>query len=124
MSLVLTIEAGIFLCLGTLGFVAGAFAQRFGASGDRALKLSAGVALFLLLAVRRGYGDPLLILGLSICSFGAPVALAYGFHARRNAPERRLAWAGFILSIIAFVFFVFWMIASALNLGVALGLWK
>jgi len=30
----------------------------------------------------------------SVLCLTAPLAVMYGFHARRNAPERALAWAG------------------------------
>jgi hypothetical protein len=44
----------------------------------------------------------------------------YGFHARRHAPQRVLAWAGLVLSLVVFVPFVMVMIGSALNLKDAL----
>ena len=50
----------------------------------------------------------------------APVALLYGFHARRKAPERVLAWIGLGLSILIFVPFALVMIGCVLNLGVTL----
>jgi len=50
----------------------------------------------------------------------APIALIYGFHARRNAPERAVAWAGSALSLIVFIPFVMMMIGLVLNLRKAL----
>jgi hypothetical protein len=52
----------------------------------------------------------------SILCFTAPLAVVYGFHARRNAPQRALAWAGLILSLIVFVPFVIAMIGAILSL--------
>jgi len=49
-----------------------------------------------------------------------PFAVLYGFHARRHAPQRALAWAGLVLSLVVFVPFVMVMIGSALNLKDAL----
>ncbi len=122
MSVVPAIIFGFYLSLGILGLITGAFVSRFGANGERALKMSAGAALLPLVAWHRPIADPLAILALSLFSFGAPVALAYGFHARRKASEHGLAWTGLILSIVAFGLFVCWMIASILNLGEAVGL--
>ena len=60
------------------------------------------------------------MLMVSILCLTAPLALMYGFHARRNAPERALAWAALVLSLVVFAPFVMVMIASVLNLGNAL----
>ena len=56
----------------------------------------------------------------SILCFTAPLAVVYGFHARRNAPQRALAWVGLILSLIVFVPFVMAMIGAILSLRDAL----
>ena len=58
----------------------------------------------------------MLTLMASVLCLTAPLAVMYGFHARRNAPERALAWAGLVLSLIAFLPFVALMISSALSL--------
>jgi hypothetical protein len=57
---------------------------------------------------------------VSVLCLTAPLALMYGFHARRHAPERALAWAGLVLSLVMFLPFVMAMIASVLNLKDAL----
>ncbi|MCX6902613.1 MAG: hypothetical protein NTW03_03885 [Verrucomicrobia bacterium] len=57
-----------------------------------------------------------MVLMVSIHSLTAPLAVLYGFHAKRNAPQRALAWAGLALSLIVFVPFVAVMVASVLNL--------
>jgi len=57
---------------------------------------------------------------VSIFCLTTPFALLYGFHARRNAPQRALAWTGLALSLVVFVPFVMLMIGSALNLREAL----
>jgi len=62
----------------------------------------------------------MVVLMVSILCLTAPLAVIYGFHARRKAPERALAWAGLVLSLVVFVPFAMVMIASALNLGEAL----
>jgi hypothetical protein len=62
----------------------------------------------------------MLTLMVSVFCLTAPLAVMYGFHARRNAPERALAWAGLVLSLITFLPFVMVMIASVLSLGEAL----
>jgi hypothetical protein len=62
----------------------------------------------------------MLMLMASIFCLTTPFALLYGFHARRNAPQRALAWTGLVLSLVVFVPFVMVMIASALNLKEAL----
>lgn len=59
------------------------------------------------------------VLMVSILCLMTPFAVMYGFHARRKAPERALAWAGLVLSLVVFVPFVMVMIVSALNLGAA-----
>src|SRR4051812_22351517 len=102
MNTIIVVICCIYLSLGILGLVAGAFASRFRASGERALKLSSGVAVLPLLAWHRAFGDPVLILALSLFSFSSPVALAYGFRVRRLASDRGLAWTAFILSIVVF----------------------
>ncbi len=56
----------------------------------------------------------------SIFCLTAPLALLYGFNARRKAPQRALAWVGLALSLVVFVPFVMVMIGSALNLREAL----
>jgi len=56
----------------------------------------------------------------SILCFTAPLAVVYGFHARRNAPQRALAWAGLILSLVVLVPFVIAMIGAILSLRDAL----
>jgi hypothetical protein len=124
MNIMVVVICCIYLLLGILGLVAGAFAPRFRASGERALRLSAGATLLPLLAWHRAFGDPILIMALSLFSFSSPLALAYGFHVRRLASERGLAWTAFILSIVAFGLFVCWMVASTLTLGSTVGLWK
>jgi hypothetical protein len=53
---------------------------------------------------------------VSILAFTAPLAVLYGFHARRKAPQRALAWTGLVLSLVAFIPFAALMIASVLNL--------
>ena len=53
----------------------------------------------------------------SIVCFTSPLALAYGFHARRYATRRALAWVGLLFSLLVFVPFVVMMVASVLNLG-------
>jgi hypothetical protein len=60
------------------------------------------------------------MLKVGIFCLTAPIALIYGFHARRKAPERALAWAGLALSLIVFIPFVMMMIGSVLNLREAL----
>jgi hypothetical protein len=62
----------------------------------------------------------MVVLMASILCLTAPFAVMYGFHARRHAPQRALAWAGLVLSLVVFVPFVMVMIASVLNLGEAL----
>ena len=62
----------------------------------------------------------MVMLMVSIFCLTAPLALLYGFNARRKAPQRALAWAGLVLSFLVFVPFVMVMIGSALNLGNAL----
>ncbi len=57
---------------------------------------------------------------VSILCFTAPLAVIYGFHARRRAPQRALAWIGLVLSFVAFVPFAAVMIAQVLNLRDAL----
>jgi hypothetical protein len=114
----------LYVLLGAAGLLTSAFAQRFAAMGERALQLSIAVAVGCLAAWHRGIGDPISILGLSLFCFGAPLALAYGFHARRNAPDRRLAWGGLALGLVVFGLFICWMIASVLNFGEATGLWE
>ncbi|MGD1083509.1 MAG: hypothetical protein ABSA47_02015 [Verrucomicrobiota bacterium] len=52
----------------------------------------------------------------SILCLTTPIAVVYGFHARRKAPQRALAWAGLVLSLVMFVPFVMLMIGSVLNL--------
>jgi hypothetical protein len=56
----------------------------------------------------------------SVLCLTAPLAVFYGFHARRKAPDRALAWAGLVLSLVMFVPFVMAMIGAVLNLGNAL----
>ena len=56
----------------------------------------------------------------SILCFMAPLAVVYGFHARRKAPPRALAWAGLVLSLVVFLPFVAVMIGAVLNLRDAL----
>ena len=58
----------------------------------------------------------MVVLMVSIFSFTVPLALLYGFHARRKAPQRALAWAGLVLSLVVFVPFVVVMIGAVLNL--------
>ncbi len=62
----------------------------------------------------------MLMLMVSIFCFGAPLAVLYGFHARRKAPQRALAWAGLILSLIVFAPFAMGAIAAVINLKDAL----
>ncbi len=62
----------------------------------------------------------MVMLMVSIFCMAAPLSLMYGFHARRKAPERGLAWAGLALSLVVFLPFVMVMIGSALNLRNAL----
>ncbi|MGO8702126.1 MAG: hypothetical protein ACLQVY_30965 [Limisphaerales bacterium] len=57
---------------------------------------------------------------VSVLCLTAPLAVLYGFHARRKAPQRALAWIGLVLSLVVFVPFIMVMIGSALNLGNAL----
>jgi hypothetical protein len=57
----------------------------------------------------------MVVLMESILCFGSPLAVLYGFHARRKAPERVLAWIGLVLSLVVFVPFVMAMIAAVLN---------
>ncbi|HYG35693.1 MAG TPA: hypothetical protein VEC99_12955 [Clostridia bacterium] len=54
---------------------------------------------------------------VSIYCFTAPLAVVYGFHARRKAPQRVLALVGLILSLAVFVPFVMLMVQAMLNLG-------
>ncbi len=56
----------------------------------------------------------------SILCLVSPLALAYGFHARRKAPQRALAWIGLILSVVVFIPFVLVTIGPLLNLKDAL----
>ena len=58
----------------------------------------------------------MLALMVSVLCLTAPLAVMYGFHARRNAPERALAWAGLVLALIAFLPFAMVMIGLVLNL--------
>jgi hypothetical protein len=58
----------------------------------------------------------MLMLMASIFCLTTPFALLYGFHARRNAPQRALAWAGLALSLVVFIPFAMLMIGSALSL--------
>ena len=57
------------------------------------------------------------MLMVSIYCFTAPLAVVYGFHARRKAPQRVLALVGLILSLAVFVPFVMLMVQAMLNLG-------
>lgn len=57
------------------------------------------------------------MLMVSIFCLTVPLAVVYGFHARRKAPQRALAWAGLVLSVGVFIPFVMVMIGSVLNLG-------
>ncbi len=54
---------------------------------------------------------------VSILSFTSPLAVAYGFHARRHAAQPTLAWGGLIFSLAVFVPFVLLMVDSVLSLG-------
>jgi len=56
----------------------------------------------------------------SIFCFTSPLAVCYGFHARRKAPQRALGWTGLILSLAVFVPFVMAMLGAVLNLKGAL----
>lgn len=58
----------------------------------------------------------MLVLLASILCLTSPFAVLYGFHARRHAPQKALAWAGLVLSLVVFVPFVMVMIGSAMNL--------
>jgi hypothetical protein len=58
-----------------------------------------------------------LVLKVGTLCLMTPVAVLYGFHARRNAPERALAWTGLVLSLIVLVPFGFVMISEAMSLG-------
>ncbi len=60
------------------------------------------------------------MLMVSILCFTSPLAVAYGFHARRYAGQRTLAWGGLILSFIVIVPFVLFMVDSVLRLGASL----
>ncbi len=60
-----------------------------------------------------------MLMGSIVC-FTAPLAVVYGFHARRKAPQRALAWAGLVLSLVVFLPFVVVMIGAVLNLRDAL----
>jgi hypothetical protein len=62
----------------------------------------------------------MLVLMASILCLTSPFAVLYGFHARRHAPQKALAWAGLVLSLVVFVPFVMVMIGSVLNLKDAL----
>jgi hypothetical protein len=61
-----------------------------------------------------------LVLKVSTLCLMTPIAVLYGFHARRKAPERALAWAGLALSLIVLVPFGLVMIGEAMSLGNAL----
>ena len=62
----------------------------------------------------------MVVLMVSMFCLTAPLALLYGFHARRKAPQRALAWAGLALSFAVFALFVMMSIGAALNLGNAI----
>jgi hypothetical protein len=62
----------------------------------------------------------MVMLMVSILCLTAPLAVVYGFHARRQAPQRALAWTGLVLSLVVFVPFTMVMIGSTLNLANAL----
>jgi uncharacterized membrane protein len=113
----------VLLFLGILGFIAGRRAERARPSGVTALLLPVVPGVTFWLPMGHPWQSLFVVLMVSICCFTAPLALLYGFHARRNAPQRVLAWAGLVLSLIAFLPFVMLMIASVLNLGDALCHW-
>ncbi len=56
----------------------------------------------------------------SIFCFTSPLAVFYGFHARRKAPQRATALAGFLLSLLVFVPFIMVTIGAILDLKGAL----
>ncbi len=76
--------------------------------------------MWVLIGVGFGSHDPMRVLMVSIFCFASPLAVLYGLHARRKAPERRLAWIGLSLSLGVFVLFVLQMINAVLDLGHAL----
>ena len=58
----------------------------------------------------------MVMLMVSVFCFTSPLAVAYGFHARRHAAQRPLAWAGLVFSLTVFAVFTLVMLASVLNL--------
>lgn len=62
----------------------------------------------------------MVMLMVSILCLMAPLALVYGFHARRQASQRALAYIGLALSLVVFLPCIMVMIGSALNVGNAL----
>ena len=110
----------LLLSLAALGSIVGILAQRTRASGVIALILPVVSGLAFWLPMGHGGQSLRVVLMVSILSFTAPLAVLYGFHARRNAPQRALAWVGLVLSLLTFLPFGFVMIASVLNLREAL----
>ncbi len=61
-----------------------------------------------------------MVLMESIFCFTSPLAVFYGFHARRKAPQRVTALMGLLLSLLVFVPFAMVVIGAILDLTGAL----
>jgi hypothetical protein len=59
----------------------------------------------------------MLALKVSVLCLTTPIAVLYGLHAWRHAPERALACIGLVLSLIVLVPFGLVMIGDAMGLA-------
>lgn len=56
------------------------------------------------------------MLMVSIISFVSPLALLYGFHARRTTVNRWLAWTGLVLALVDMFPYGLLMFSAVMNL--------
>ncbi len=88
------------LVAGLCGVTLACFASRAPMSGRLAVGLLCLPVLSILLLAADFGGDAREVVAFGLFGFSVPVCLAYSFHARRRAPDRRAALAGLAGSIL------------------------